>query len=317
MRQEAEQMSIFDQDLWCGKTCPEHSAPTEEQTSEQFSKRRSKSFAVKPPLFLCLEKDGLRADALPMWKANGALLGEFSTRSFGEYPNVDEESHLSQILEDSPHPKYSLSVKACQGILRRARRRGKELPQLLKNALEQQTRGIQNGYDQPTLIQGTYIDNQPVICIQGNCIDRADTAGCNGKGWTENVSYTLNTIDRPAVVQSVPLLDDQGGGRDEWQRFCKNRAHAPRPDAREFADCGSKERRIVAGFKSGPSEKAGSVAYGTEMAPCLSAATHDACVMVLENHPNDSRVKIAEDDIVQTLSGRMGTGGGGQHTDDT
>lgn len=37
-------------------------------------------------------------------------------------------------------------------------------------------------------------------CIQGNCIDRADTAGCNGKGWTEDVSYTLNTIDRPAVV---------------------------------------------------------------------------------------------------------------------
>lgn len=49
MRQEVEQMSIFDQDLWCGKTCPEHSARTEEQTSEQFSKRRSKSSAVKPP----------------------------------------------------------------------------------------------------------------------------------------------------------------------------------------------------------------------------------------------------------------------------
>lgn len=40
---------------------------------------------------------------------------------------------------------------------------------------------------------------EPTYCIQGNCIDRADTAGCNGKGWTENVSYTLNTIDRPAV----------------------------------------------------------------------------------------------------------------------
>lgn len=36
------------------------------------------------------------------------------------------------------------------------------------------------------------------ICVQGNCIDRADTAGCNGKGWTEDVSYTLNTIDRHA-----------------------------------------------------------------------------------------------------------------------
>lgn len=39
----------------------------------------------------------------------------------------------------------------------------------------------------------------PVYCIQGNCIDRADTAGCNGKGVKEGVSYTLNTIDRHAV----------------------------------------------------------------------------------------------------------------------
>lgn len=36
-------------------------------------------------------------------------------------------------------------------------------------------------------------------CIQGNSIDRADTAGCNGKGVKEGVSYTLNTIVRPAV----------------------------------------------------------------------------------------------------------------------
>ena len=38
------------------------------------------------------------------------------------------------------------------------------------------------------------------ICLQGNGIDRADTAGCNGRGWNDqDVSYTLNTIDRPAV----------------------------------------------------------------------------------------------------------------------
>lgn len=39
-------------------------------------------------------------------------------------------------------------------------------------------------------------------CVQGNCIDRADTAGCNGKGWTEDKSYTLNTMDRHAVALS-------------------------------------------------------------------------------------------------------------------
>lgn len=30
---------------------------------------------------------------------------------------------------------------------------------------------------------------------------------------------------------------------------------------------------------------------------------------ILENHPADSRVKISEDNIFQTLSSRMGTGG--------
>lgn len=40
-----------------------------------------------------------------------------------------------------------------------------------------------------------------VYCLQGNGIDRADTAGCNGKGWREDQSYTLNTIDRPAVCE--------------------------------------------------------------------------------------------------------------------
>ena len=49
-----------------------------------------------------------------------------------------------------------------------------------------------------------------VICLQGNGIDRADTAGCNGKGWKEDVCYTLNTIDRPAVAfESVTLLGER------------------------------------------------------------------------------------------------------------
>ena len=74
--------------------------------------------------------------------------------------------------------------------------------------------------------------NNVAICIQGNCIDRADTAGCNGKGWRDDdVSFTLNTIDRPAVY-------------------------------------------------------------------------------AIENHPADSRCNISDDGIVQTLSSRMGTGGG-------
>lgn len=32
--------------------------------------------------------------------------------------------------------------------------------------------------------------------------------------------------------------------------------------------------------------------------------------VILEHHPNDSRLKIVSDGICQTLSQRMGTGGG-------
>ena len=45
---------------------------------------------------------------------------------------------LSAILEERAPEKYSLSPKACAGILRRAERRGKDLPPLLKAALTQQ-----------------------------------------------------------------------------------------------------------------------------------------------------------------------------------
>ena len=42
-----------------------------------------------------------------------------------------------------------------------------------------------------------------VYALQGNGIDRADTAGCNGKGWRTDEMYTLNTIERPAVCYGV------------------------------------------------------------------------------------------------------------------
>ena len=60
-------------------------------------------------------------------------------------------------------------------------------------------------HQEQTASEGTGRGTDTAICIQGNCVDRADTAGCNGKGWTKDVSYTINTVDRHAV------LNDQGG----------------------------------------------------------------------------------------------------------
>lgn len=105
-------------------------------------------------------------------------------------------------------------------------------------------------------------------CIQGNCIDRALTAGCNGRGWTENVSYTLNTVDRPAVV---PLLNDQGGSS-----------------------------------LSGNDTATVALTIRAEMHGNVPAVVFSDVASTLQ----DSRVKMAENNIVQTLNGKMGTGGG-------
>lgn len=52
-------------------------------------------------------------------------------------------------------------------------------------------------------------DQDEVYCIQGNCIDRADTARCNGKGVRGGQTYTLNTIDRHAVAYKKEETHDK------------------------------------------------------------------------------------------------------------
>ena len=62
---------------------------------------------------------------------------EFSTRDTHESLNVGGECSLSAVLEtDSVPARYFLSARAAAGILRRAERRGKELPMHLRQALE-------------------------------------------------------------------------------------------------------------------------------------------------------------------------------------
>ena len=89
-----------------------------------------------PRCLRLVKKDGPTPTA--SWETDGALLGEYSTLNTGECPSAAVESTLSQILEAAVPEKYFLSAKACEGILRRAERRGKQLPPMLEEALRQQ-----------------------------------------------------------------------------------------------------------------------------------------------------------------------------------
>lgn len=65
----------------------------------------------------------------------------------------------------------------------------------------------------------------------------------------------------------------------------------------------------AAGFCTEHSADSRGIGYEEETSPTLRAGTIPAAV-ALENHPTDSRVKVSEDNMVQTLTSRMGTGGG-------
>ena len=96
-------------------------------------------------------------------------------------------------------------------------------------------------------------------------------------------------------------LNDQGGQRmdvtDDVTCTLRAEAHHP-PCVLESA-----------GFCTEHSAQARGIGYEEETSPTLRAGTVPAAV-ALENHPADSRVKLSEDGKVQTLTSRMGTGGG-------
>jgi hypothetical protein len=70
---------------------------------------------------------------------------EFLTLSISEFPKDAVASSLSDILETGELPqRYFLSATACKGILRRAEKRGKELPPQLEQALRTVAQGTEH-----------------------------------------------------------------------------------------------------------------------------------------------------------------------------
>lgn len=129
------QVNLFDQDSLSGKTSQVLSAATKEPTSK-LSLKHSRESPTHPVMYLCLKKENGNIMGAS-WEMVTQLPGKSWTLNGREYLNEERESTLSQILEVNAPEKYYLSSRACQGILRRAERRGKELPPMLKEAFEE------------------------------------------------------------------------------------------------------------------------------------------------------------------------------------
>lgn len=164
-------------------------------------------------------------------ETDGLWRGDSWTVNISEWPSAESVSLLSSTLEANAPEKYYLSARACQGILTRASRRGKKLPDLLQTALlemiEWWKRGGRNaaytlkirsgcaGGGKGALVQtektGTLSTLQdqtlfqpiqePTYCISGNTVDRKTNQ--NGTGVRESGAFTVNTVDRHAVAYAL------------------------------------------------------------------------------------------------------------------
>lgn len=141
------------------------------------------------------------------------------------------------------------------------------------------------------------------------------------------MAYTLNTIDRPAVCF-------QQNQRDEVRNLGeKAGAITAQPGGNQNYVCVLNDQ---GGAIMGVSDKAGTlraqahshqpiVCYAPEGNHCGAYREDDKsatlqtkyhyggggdAALVIENHPADSRVDLAKDNVIPILTGRMGTGGG-------
>ena len=232
---EGEQASMFDPECCAGKTFREPS-PAESgkaRTSGSSWKKRSE-LVYQEFMFLKITLGDGDILGQPYWESLSPYVGESSTLNTGVSPRVARGSSLWQILEPHPHRKYFLSRKACLGILRRARKRGKVLPAPLHLALEMQS-GLRM-IDLMTLAQlgliKAYHINQ-----RNEGIDLGSTAGAlmatsnlqmqtfvasfsagagasaGGIGYREGVAPTLKAGSSGNSMPSVLCINDQGGER--------------------------------------------------------------------------------------------------------
>lgn len=249
---EDEQVSMFAPDSCAGKTCPAHSpaGSKREMTSGSFWRKHSE-LVYQEFMFLKITLGDGDILGQPYWEILSPYVGESSTLNTGVCPRVVRGSSLWQILEPHPQRKYYLSRKACLGILRRARKRGKELPATLKLALEMQS-GLRMIdlviLAQMGLIKAYHINQR------NEGIDLGDTAGA--------LMATSNLQMQTFVAgTSVAFAANQ---RDEI-RDLGDKAGAL------GAQPGMKQQTFVAGFSAGAGASAGGIGYREGVAPTLKA----------------------------------------------
>lgn len=152
---------------------------------------------------------------------------------------------------------------------------------------------------------------ETVWCLQGNGIDRSDTAGCNGRGWRENQSYTLNTVDRPAVACLTPWDPQNERIYDENGVFHTLNAGEKAGQSRDGVLCAYSFDSIASNSMKSKNPNSGcrkiDIAKTLDTSDARPGKNQGGIAILDMSHANDVIRDCGE--TVPTLASRMGTGG--------
>ena len=291
---------------------PFRAEPRKARTSGSSSKNSSELISIP---FMSLDLTPGAGNLLDefYWELLSPWRGESLILNTGQAPRSGAAgSTLWSILEAQPHPRYFLTRKACQGIIRRASERGKPLPPQLQQALEIQA-GMREGEGNP--IPVAFAQNQ-----RDEVRDLHDVAGSLGsqpgmkqqtfvaagvvtKGngdcfLTEDVHTSL-TSGGGQAGQGYPCvlcLNDQGGQFMDCSENVAGTLRAQMHSHQPLVLESNQEHAVVRNDGVSPTLPA-SMGMGGGYVP-----------MIYENHGIDSRY-TGPHSVVPTISARCGTGG--------
>ena len=199
---EGGQASLFAPDGSAGRMSPACSAAASlKGRTSGSSWNRSPELQTIPYLSLDLTPGAGNLLGNYEWELHSPWRGRSSTLNTGPAPpSGDAGCSLSLILQDNPPRKYYLTRRACLGILRRAKERGRPLPPQLHAALL-----VQAGLASQ--------DESGLTGTPGLAAGFSAGAGASAGsiGYSERAAPTLKAGQSGNRMPSVLCLNDQGG----------------------------------------------------------------------------------------------------------
>lgn len=296
--------------------CPEDAATPPRRKAQ--AKSVSELVAI-PYLYLDLSPGHVDLFGNHYWELRSPYREGKPPLNTGPAPREPSHRSLSEILESDPDAGYYLSGRACRGILRRAKERGKELPHQLKAALTAQAglaRQVKKLEFTPGELAVAFAANQRdevrdlhdvagALSAQPGMKQQTFVAGFSaGAGasagsiaYSEQIAPTLKGSASGNCMPSILCLNDQGGSvmdcSEDVSGTLRAQEHGHQPlvfdnHGQDTRFCGPVDcaQTISASFGEGGNNQP----------------------LVYENHGIDARY-TGPHPVVPTLSARAGTGG--------